>query len=379
MSQRTSPFDSSTLIRQFFASLSTIFLLSTVLTPFCSAGDSLLAAAEAAGSEKDFESSKFSALAAATGLPVSTSSSSPQSTSSTSTIAAPASTSSPPSTVRLATSVQLSPEALSMAQQLKLFDQIGRLNALTEKISEAKAESNSLEALSLRQDTYESKQRLTRRILRTALEADYVVSAIDGEQNDTSRLNRLLAANRDNAILLNTVMAQLVNGVFWSLSGTFTMVSIDHAQGGNPDGISSIIAGMIPATLGLFSLYQASGPHRKLIAHPNMLAPIIGVGTTDDGYYPESVLSFLNGVPSGSTTGLSRKQELIKAWTDAKYIGKNGSLPTDSKTALVTGTTTKRWALTMSLLQTRQAMLSDLRTVVCQMKRGLVELMPLVE
>lgn len=332
------------------------------MAPFCWAEDSFLTAAtEAAGSEKNFEFSTFSALAAATGLPVSTSSSSP------------------PSTVRLATSVQLSPEALSMAQQLKLFDQIGRLHALMEKISEAKAESNSLEALSLRQDVYESKQKLTRRILRTALEADYVVSAIDGEQNDTSRLTRLLAANRDNAILLNTVMTQLVNGVFWSLSGAFTMVSIDHIQAGNPDGISSIIAGMIPATLGLFSLYQASGPHRKLIAHPNMLAPIIGVGTTDDGYYPESVLAFLNGVPAGSTTGLSRKQELVKAWTDAKYIGKNGSLPGDNKTALVTGTTTKRWALTLSLLQTRQAMLSDLRTVVCQMKRGLVELMPLVE
>jgi hypothetical protein len=281
--------------------------------------------------------------------------------------------------VRLATSIQLSAEAMSMAQQLKLFDQIGRLNALREKIGEARAESNTIETLTLRQDLAESKQNLTRRILKTALEADYVVSAIDGEENDTSRVNRALSTQRDNAILMNTVVAQLINGIFWSLSGVFTVISVDHIQASNPEGCTAMVAGMLPAVLGLYSLYQATGPRRNLIAHPNMLAPIFGRGTTDDGYYPSSVLAFLNAVPPGSSRGLTRKQELMQAWTAANYIGVGGTLPTDSKAALLSGTASKRRALTLSLLQTRQIMLSDLRTVVCQMKRGLVELMPLLD
>ncbi len=165
----------------------------------------------------------------------------------------------------------------------------------------------------------------------------------------------------------------------WSFSGIFTLISIDHIQAGNMDGISSIIAGSVPAFLSLYALYQVRGPKRQLSRHPNMLAPLFTNVASDDGYYPEAVLTYLGTAPAGKAGTPTRKEALIQHWTKYKLISKNGSVPSERKVALMTGTAEKRKALTIALLQDRQTMLSDVRTEVCQMKRGLVELMPLLD
>jgi hypothetical protein len=216
-------------------------------------------------------------------------------------------------------------------------------------------------------------------IVKTNLEVDYVLAAIDGEQNDYARVSAALGNSRDTAILVNTIIAQLTNGIFWSLAGVYTIVGIKIIEASNIDGISSIIAGMLPATLGLYAIYQAKGPKRALLKHPNMLAPLFAGGTTDDGYYPDSVIKYLDSGPPDHSTATTRKQMLIQQWIKNKYIGKNGSINAEVKTQLAAGTIEKRRALTISLMQTRQTMLADVRAVVIQMKRGLVELMPLLE
>jgi len=283
-----------------------------------------------------------------------------------------------PAPLQLTGGVALSPEAASMAEQLNLLERIHQLDEFKGRNS-GNIDRRSNDALANRQDLIEARQGLLRAIIKADLEADYVLAAIDGENNDYSKLVRELASSRDTAILMNTIVTQLINGVFWSLSGIFTLVSVDHIQASNPDGISSIIAGSVPAFLSLYALYQVRGPKRQLSKHPNMLAPLFTNVSSDDGYYPEAVLHYLNTAPAGKPGTPTRKETLIQHWTQCKMISKNGTVPSERKVGLMTGTIEKRRALTISLLQDRQTMLSDVRTEVCQMKRGLVELMPLLD
>ena len=281
---------------------------------------------------------------------------------------------------RQSATVQLSAQAQSMSDELNLDEPIGRLNRLKEQSTTNASGPRSIDGILLRQDILEARQQITSGILKANLEIDYVLSAIEGEQNQYAALSRSMANARDTAILTNTVLAQLTNGIFWNLSGVFTLVGVDHAQASNVDGISSMIAGSLPAMLALYALYQADGPKRRLPKHPNMLAPLFTKITSDDGYYPESVLKFLNSVPAGQSGKKTRKDELIEQWIKSKYISdKKGAVAENTRALMLAGTIEKRRALSLSLLRTRQAMLTDVHTVVFQMKRGLMELTAVLE
>ncbi len=117
-----------------------------------------------------------------------------------------------PAPLQLSGGVALSPEAASMAEQLNLLERIRQLDEIKEQ-NKGNIDRRSADALANRQDLIEARQGLLRAIIKADLEADYVLAAIDGETNDYSRLIRELASSRDTAILMNTIVTQLVNGV----------------------------------------------------------------------------------------------------------------------------------------------------------------------
>jgi hypothetical protein len=108
-----------------------------------------------------------------------------------------------------------------------------------------------------------------------------------------------------------------------------------------------------------------------------MLAPLLGTGNDARHYYPKSVLDFLNSTPRGETQ--TRRETLISYWTKNKFLEKPNSKTYQHSTQIMSGTLSQKRALTIALINKQQTMLADLRTQVCTMKRGLLELIPALD
>jgi len=280
---------------------------------------------------------------------------------------------------RLEGGVGLTADAQEVAQQLDLYGQIARIDGLKKRLASQGSATTNLDAISARQDLFEARQQITRAIVGANLEVDYVLSATAGERNQYQQIIGKLQDRENKGIFINTVVAQTVNGVMWSMSGIFSMIAIDHAQASNPDGICSIAAGAIPSLMALYTLYQMRGPKSRMPDHPNMIAPLLSGQSTPDGYYPEHVLKFLNTVAPGKSDRKTRREELIKGWVESKYINGDGAVPSDKKAQAMSGTIEQRRKLSIALLQDRLSMINDIETEVVKMKRGLLELMPLLD
>lgn len=275
--------------------------------------------------------------------------------------------------------IELSPDAFAVAQELNLYPQIGRVDDFKHRVEAYGNNARSIEALWSHQDLFEAKQHVANAVLGASLEIDYVLSAVSAEENDYRQIISTLESRRDKGIIINTVVAQLTNGFMWSLSGIFSMVAIDHAQASNPDGICSIVAGSVPSVLALYALYQMRGPKCRVPDHPNMLAPLLSGTASSDGYYPDHVLKFLNSPEPSKKSSISRKDDLVDRWTKSGLISKGGAVPQSKKIQAMSGTVEDRRRISISLLQDRLSMLSDVSAEVLKMKRGLLELMPLLQ
>lgn len=270
--------------------------------------------------------------------------------------------------------VQLSSGPLSAEGQSML--RTLNLQPLLDKAADAKARLNnaqphSLDALLARQDITEAKQELQRRILKSNLEVDYVIAAIDGEENRYAELTTELSDRRDKAVWRTTILSQWSNGILWSASSSFTTASVQNPKLSYTDGILGILAGAVPTMLALYAMHQAHGGKRDSIVAPNMLSPVFDQGSKEE-FFPASVIEYMN---NNNSTGVVRKQALLDRWQKKGYF----SAGQMSKISILTGTEARKRALTIEVLQNRQQMLDDLRTVVLQMKHSLLELMKLTD
>jgi hypothetical protein len=277
-----------------------------------------------------------------------------------------------------ASSIALTDEARDLARELNLLTLLDSLDQLKTRVQNTDPSTpKTLEALTARQDLLEARQEYERRVLKASLEVDYVMAAIDGEQNRFEVMRTDLESNRDTSVLLTNIAAQVSNGVLWILSCSYTLASRTQPKYDLNDGVNGILAGAIPTVLSLYALYQLRGPAKNLPVNPNMLAPLLGTGQDARHYYPKSVMDFLNTAPAGQSA--SRRQLLIAQWEKTKSLNKPGAKDYDRAAQIISGTIAQRRALTIALISKQQSMLSDLRTQVCSMKRGILELMPALD
>ena len=91
--------------------------------------------------------------------------------------------------------------------------------------------------------------------------------------------------------------------------------------------------------------------------------------------YPEQVWDYLNDKPPGESGSETRRQELIRRWTE---LGRLESLKTangQQKVDFLTSSVSSHRDLTIDLLADREAMLSDVKATVSLMKRDLGKLL----
>lgn len=272
----------------------------------------------------------------------------------------------------------LSSDASAMIKLLDLQPLIDRLASSKVRVNGV-SQSDELAYLTARQDLLESREELSRKILKTNLEVDYVLSAIDGEQNHYLERIEELMARRDKAVWYTTIFSQWSNGILWSASSAFTCASVKYPRLSYDDGILGILAGAIPTILSLYAMHQSHGGKIASQVNPNMLAPVFDRSSRAEAFFPSTVLAYLNDVPPGRGDSKSRRLALRERWQQKGYFDKPGGSDYDRMVGILTATEARKKALTISVFQNRQHMLEDLRTEVFQMKRVLVELIKLTD
>ena len=261
-------------------------------------------------------------------------------------------------------SFKLSPNALQVARIIRIDSDIVRLSELTTAQNPTAGPVTSLEELSLR-------QRITGAIVVASLDVDSVLAEMDYEREQTVELRNVLRARRDRAIG-TTNLAVLAASTGLGVVGGVLSFSKTTSNVGNAIGFAS---GGIGTLFSLRSYRQVHGAERPAWVLPNMLAAFLSQPEERHSRYPEDILAYLNSVPPGEGSRVSRKEQVLAVWIAADRMGPLDLPQSKQRIALLTSTNAADKRLDMTLLNERGAMLADARGEVAQMKHDLADLL----
>jgi len=261
-------------------------------------------------------------------------------------------------------SFKLSPDALQVARIIRVDSDIARLSELTTAKNPSSGPVTSLEELSLR-------QRITDAVVVATLDVDSVLDEMDYEREQTVELRSIIRARRDRAIG-TTNMAVLAAGTGLGAVGGILSLSKTTSNVGNAIGFGS---GGISTLFSLRGYRQVHRVDRPAWVLPNMLAVFLSQPEEPHSHYPEDILAYLNSVPPGKGSPVSRKEQVLAEWIAAGRMGPLNLPQSKQRIALLTSTKAADKRLDMKLLNERGAMLADARDEVAQMKHDLADLL----
>ncbi len=222
----------------------------------------------------------------------------------------------------------------------------------------------SLHALTLR-------QKISEAVMTESLEIDGVLAEIDDEIAKTNELRSVLESRRDHKLAINNIINFIATGGI-GIVGNALQLTDNFTREGTLTGIG---ASGFSIFLSLIGLRQQKGGKKALELAPNMLAVFFNRTPEYHSEYPEDILQYLNNVPPTETSSKSRKENLIKQWSDVGRIDLNSKPKSEEKIDLLTTGTSKKRPLTIDVLMDRTAMLDDVRAQLSLMKRDLSKLM----
>jgi hypothetical protein len=254
----------------------------------------------------------------------------------------------------------LSAGALEVAKDLHV---VPTLNELLE-LRKDPAKRESVHVLLLRQEITES-------MLMAFLEVRGVIAAIDDEMGHTERLQDEMASKRDRAIRYNNIINFTSGGALAMLASGIQVGTQTPLQ--NTGNELEVMAGALSSGISAYALKQARGGKRSAAASPNMLAQILGRATPIDQSYPDSVWIYLNDPPPG--TSVPRRELLIQKWVAAKRIAPPNTRAGQRDMDAMSGATAQHKSITIDTLANRRIMLEEVKAVVSQMTRDLLDIM----
>lgn len=137
----------------------------------------------------------------------------------------------------------------------------------------------------------------------------------------------------------------------------------------------NIVSGLTVAGLAGLSLVAQRGGFRHSKSSPNLLGQTFGLQTPASEQLPTIVAKYMRSVPPGSTTSLTRQEQLIKYWQNAKILPVNVKKAATIERVSAFGPRHHRWCESIKLMTARISMLFDMRAMVDRMNTGLVELL----
>lgn len=260
--------------------------------------------------------------------------------------------------------VTLSPGAKEVSQLIGVTALLERLTVVRSAEPQSQKNLPRLEELWIRQG-------ITEAVLACSLEVDGVLAEIDAETAQINDIRGYLELRRDRIVGVNT-LANIISSGGMGIVSSLLQMKQNTARWGNGVGATSGGASMV---LSLVGIRQQRGGQRTLGEAPNMLAQVLNRKPEFHSSYPEEVWMYLNSVPPSTSDGETRRQRLIRDWTELGRILKSDSPKEQQRIELLTSSISSRKELTIDLLADRAAMLQDVRSRVAIMKRDLSKLM----
>jgi hypothetical protein len=270
----------------------------------------------------------------------------------------------------------LSPNAMQLAEQLKLTSIFAQMQTLKEKLDSGKLDSQ--EYLQTRMQYMEAKQRAVEVIQKTELEVDFVLAEIADEQNLYSELLASFLDRRDRKIAIISALSFGLNGSLWAVAEAFTIPTHRQPRLSITAGIMGILAGIVPSIASAYALKEVTGGRYSAPAEPNMLAKFFNHPITLENEYPKSIWDFLNMVPAQEPGAASRRDQIIQRWIADKNIPHFTGNKAKDQINIITASVPQKRKLTIAVLRERLEMLQQLGGEVAKINRLLLELMLVV-
>ena len=265
-------------------------------------------------------------------------------------------------------SFDLSPDAVQFSDALGLTGKLKRLDELRKQLEQFKGQRAPLE---LRQDVIELKTDLMASIQQARLEIDFVVAEIEEEETIFEESLRAYTNERDARVNKANLWAFRTNGVLWAGAEALDIPTYRTAKLSIPSGAIGIAAGLVPSIFSAFAVRASMGLHHERESYPNILSKLYSFPTSPRIEFPESVWTHLNSKPAGEEKQ-TRRELLMEHWRHNRNITLFKTGETNERLSLLTGITQRR--IDMELLNDRLTMIRELKAVVLQMNRLLLEI-----
>ncbi len=216
------------------------------------------------------------------------------------------------------------------------------------------------------------RQEVNEAVMSKMFDVRITIIAIDKQIARTQEIRAILAEKRDKAIRFNTYADLVAGGITGILSSALRLGTLEFIT---PD-VVDLFEGVAQTGLAGYALKNENVKHHMEKGIPNLLAKMFYPDSEGIKEFPDSVWQYLNAVPANSRSKLSRREELVKRWTDCKFCLRHDGhrLPERERVKHATGLHKRKVGLTIDLLEDRAAMLQDLRSEVTNMEEYLAEI-----
>lgn len=219
------------------------------------------------------------------------------------------------------------------------------------------------------------KQRLIETVLEYSFDIKRALNQIDREMSTAMHVKAVLAEKRDRAIRLNSYADLVAGGLTGIMSGALRLGGLEFVT---PDVID-VVEGVMEGSLAGWAVKSNSGQRKLSQGVPNVLARLIYPDMEKHPEFPDSVWEYLNTIPAGSKSGMSRRETMVDRWECTKYclIHKGHKARHHERMKRISGVK-EDVVLTIDVLEDRIAMLQDLRSEISLMDNYLSEIFSVV-
>lgn len=219
------------------------------------------------------------------------------------------------------------------------------------------------------------KQRIVETVLDYSFDIRRALNSIDRQMATAMHVKAVLAEKRDRAIRLNSYAGLVAGGLTGIMSGALRLGGLEFVT---PDVID-VVEGVMEGGLAGWAVKSNSGERKLSRGVPNVLARLIYPEMEEGHEFPESVWKYLNSVPAGSKSGMSRRETIVDRWECTKYclIHRGHKAGHQERMKRISGAK-ENVVLTIDVLEDRVAMLQDLRSEISLMDNYLSEIFSVV-
>lgn len=257
---------------------------------------------------------------------------------------------------------ELSYDALQMAKLLGLEDKLKRLVELRSEGADSFARNHD-EILDLKFDILDTVEE-------TRLQIDFVQAEIEEEMNILEEAGRVFRDQRDERVNRANQLAFRTNGILWTVAEALSIPTFKKPRLSVPSGSVGIIAGIVPSIFSEYAVLAGAGNRYTRRSYPNILTGIYDLPVIARITFPDIVWQFLNSRPSGET--VSRKEIMRETWLHNENIHVFKGGVNEHKIKLLTGN--EPYTASLELVSDKLIMLGQVKTVVLQMSRPLLEI-----